>query len=57
LLPRRAAVDGLEDAIAGAAEAAAFDEALLLLPQRRVDRRRIGRINPHVIGTRVFVLV
>ena len=37
LLPGRAAVGGLEDAVAGAAEALPFDEALLLLPERGVD--------------------
>ena len=55
--PALTAIDGLEDAVPGATEAAAFDEALLLLPERRVDRCRIARIDPHVVGARVLVLV
>ena len=34
-----------------------FPKGLLLLPQRRVDRAGIARINAHVIAARVFVFV
>src|SRR5207237_419135 len=57
LMPGRTAVGRLEDPAARAAEGAALDEALLLLPERGVDRVRIARIDPDVVGARVFVLV
>ena len=57
LLPRRATVDGLEDPTARAAEGAAFDEALLLLPERGVHDVRIARIDLDVVGAGVLVLV
>src|SRR4029078_747557 len=61
LLPGRATVGGLEDpaavAVLVAAESAALDVALLLLPQRGVDDVRIGGIDPHVVAAGVLVLV
>ena len=57
LLPRRATIGGLEDAVAAAAEALSLDEALLLLPERGVHDVGVLRIDAHIIGARVFVLV
>ena len=61
LLPVRAAVSRLEDAavvrLRVAAESAAFDVALLLLPERGVDDVRIARIDADVVAADVLVLV
>ena len=57
LLPRGAAVDRLEYAVAAATEPLSFDEALLLLPERRVHDVGILRIDAHIVGARVLVLV
>ena len=54
--PGGAAVAGFENAHAGAAESLAFDEALLLLPERGVDDVRVAGIEAHFIGARVVVL-
>src|SRR5438094_717923 len=56
-MPGRAAVCRLEDATIRAPERSTLDEALLLLPERRVDSVRIARIELHVVGAGVFVLV
>ena len=57
LLPRRAAVGGLEDPVAAAAKSAAFPERLLLLPQRGVHGVGIAWVNAHVVAARVLVAV
>jgi len=57
LIPGRAPVGGFEDAVGRATESASFDEALLLLPEHRVDDVRIRRIDAHVIAAGVFVLI
>ena len=55
LSPGRAAVSRLVHAVAGAAEPLTLDEALLLLPQGRIDDVRIGGIDADVVAARVFV--
>ena len=60
LLPGRAAVGRLEDAAVVRRvppNAPFFDEALLLLPERRVDDVRIARIDADVVAADVLVLV
>ena len=56
-LPCGAAVDGLEDAVAAGAKALALDEALLLLPECRVNDIRIRWIDADVVSAGVLVLV
>ena len=56
-LPGIAAIGRLEDAVPGAAEPLSLDEALLLLPQRRVDDVGIARVDTNVIAAGVLVLV
>ena len=57
LRPRCPAVGGLEDSHAGVSESLALDEALLLRPQHRVQRVGIARVDQHLVGAGVFVLV
>ncbi len=57
LLPRRPTVGGLEDATPCRIERATFNEGLLLLPQRGVDRVGMARVDADVVGAGVFVLV
>ena len=57
LRPGRATVDRFVEAAARAAKRAAFDEALLLLPERGVDDGGIARVDLHVVGAGVLVLV
>src|SRR5439155_19366170 len=54
LLPRVATVHRLEDAVAGPAESLPLNETLLLLPERGVNRVRIGGIDAHLVATRVL---
>src|SRR5205823_15072124 len=57
LRPGRATVDRFVEAAARAAKRAAFDEALLLLPERGVDDGGIARVDLDVVGDGVLDFV
>ena len=54
-LPRRAAVDRLEDAAVGAVPRRVFPRTLALLPQRRVDDVGVRRVDVDVLAAGVDV--
>ena len=55
--PGRAAIGRFEDAVSCAAKSLPFEEALLLLPERRIDHVRVRRIDADVVAAGVLVFV
>src|SRR4029079_15980263 len=55
--PGGATIGRLEDTVTCAAKSLSLEEALLLLPERRIDNVRIRRVDADIVAARVLVFV